>query len=1136
MISKKLVTIDFILNDQVTVELQCSHLQFAHPRYKIIVGLPDLSHYHYHITPQRTCFAGITVQDALHRVKKKNLQNIYHFGGEEDAFDLDFPTLYEIGIEDIQDGFNLTAAPHEIISIEEELFHKYPEVFNPSAHGQRNTGLTYNVQLMDGAKRIKQKSYPLNPSDEAVVLEFLEKAVKEGVLEEISSDNDLPVVPMFVTRNRNGKSRIVFDFRALNHYISSNYDFPVPQARDLLNAAANHQFHTTLDIKAAYTHINLTGDGIGVVSKFGTFKIAKMLFGLRSSPGVFNRCLHRVLSNVLKKYQNDEKVTINIYFDDISISSSGSEKFHKKVVDEVLEVFQQHHISLNKEKIQYCTTQLKYLGFCVENKVIKPDLDRFKVVQNWKPPTTASEAKHVSGFFNYFHSYLGIDVSKLLKPFYTFKPEEAALRDRNFTILQDALINRCSVFMYDAQKPVTIMVDSSLVGGGGVLLQANALGQLVPIRFCSFSYTPTQCRYPIIDLEFLSLITVVDKFSAYLNDKVTVYSDNSTVCSLVNSSNLNNRLLRFIERFSCYNINLKKIAGNNNIADILSRYQVENSGEKAIDEAVLSGASDVRLPGVKATLDVLDILQLDEFVDDPIENQLFEIDSREFAVENDMLNHFWTPILDHEENLENFYHFTDSTEKQTEKPSNGDHDVQNINEVANSSVTETATKLIEKGLDATVKDDQIYIFTNKEWKKFIADSELLSLFDRLHAATHASVIVLLHLLHDKGLYNPDSRLLAINSVRKCSRCSMFAYYPVNDTPLNIIPLAKPLNRWHLDYIGPFKSDNQPQMVKMEYILTAIDHTTGFNLCLCCPAPTATHVMLMVYTIISIFGPPSVILSDNASCFHSFKSTNDAFLKKFGIDYHFSSSLHPRSNGKNERFNRSFKSLLKQLGDLDSYWHLNTDLAAFLNNCKPNMYGYSPLYLATGRKLDDLSTVAAKLATEIPQSQFSVNRDPSLQLNHLGFKLKDLGSEPENDDERELMDAISYRVAKLEEVRLDTDKLQDLKYKARKASILNDHKTLSQYAIGEYVFKRRQKKTKNEWGFDGPYIVKRVLENAYVLENLDGKELKFTYNFKDLRPCFQYFNDPVRTILDWTSTYSEIQRDYVNRELQRITEE
>lgn len=73
------------------------------------------------------------------------------------------------------------------------------------------------------------------------------------------------------------------------------------------------------------------------------------------------------------------------YLDDIVIVTKTFEE-HLQWLKRVLEKIREAGLTINPEKSKFCRSQVKYLGFLVQQEGLKVDPDKTAPIENYPPP------------------------------------------------------------------------------------------------------------------------------------------------------------------------------------------------------------------------------------------------------------------------------------------------------------------------------------------------------------------------------------------------------------------------------------------------------------------------------------------------------------------------------------------------------------------------------------------------------------------------------------------------------------------------------------------------------------------------------------------------------------------------------
>lgn len=141
-------------------------------------------------------------------------------------------------------------------------------------------------------------------------------------------------------------------------------------------------------------------------------------------------------------------------------------------------------VKFNKEKIQYNTRQVKYLGHVFSENGMQLDDNRVKAVLQLKTPTCKKELQRLLGTFNYFRSFIP-NLSEVLAPLssllkndvlfcWSSHHEDALRKVKKLLTEAPVLVN------FDSSKTITIQSDASKEGLGCCLIQEGK-----PVCFAS---------------------------------------------------------------------------------------------------------------------------------------------------------------------------------------------------------------------------------------------------------------------------------------------------------------------------------------------------------------------------------------------------------------------------------------------------------------------------------------------------------------------------------------------------------------------------------------------------------------------------------------------------------------------------
>ena len=76
---------------------------------------------------------------------------------------------------------------------------------------------------------------------------------------------------------------------------------------------------------------------------------------------------------------------IIVYMDNILVFTNSLNEHHK-IVQQVLQILEEHHLYLKPEKCSFEMPTVNYLGIIVGNRIVKMDPKKVEAVKNWPIP------------------------------------------------------------------------------------------------------------------------------------------------------------------------------------------------------------------------------------------------------------------------------------------------------------------------------------------------------------------------------------------------------------------------------------------------------------------------------------------------------------------------------------------------------------------------------------------------------------------------------------------------------------------------------------------------------------------------------------------------------------------------------
>lgn len=315
--------------------------------------------------------------------------------------------------------------------------------------------------------------------------------------------------------------------------------------------------------------------------------------------------------------------------------------------------------------------------------------------------------------------------------------------------------------------------------------------------------------------------------------------------------------------------------------------------------------------------------------------------------------------------------------------------------------------------------------------------------------------------------------------RQCVKCAIFARKErLSVLPLQPIQVEQPFMRWGIDFIGPI---NPPSSAGHRWVLTAINYFTRWIEAVALKEANENVVLKFYDDLVTIFGVPKSIISDNSIAFVGLRVSDQAVRN--GIYLNTSSNYYPQGNGLAKSTNKNLIRIIKRLmEDNQRAWHtkLKSDLWADRITPKRSI-GNSPYVLVYGKETRLLLSIEL-LALDIMHQLEMFEQDP------LAVRYAQL---------MELEETRSKAMKSLEYHQLQTKRVFDKKSTPRV------------FREGDVVLKWDELKSKpvkhtkfdNFWS--GPFVITKCKEhNSFHLSKMDGDILPLIVNGLHLKRCFE----------------------------------
>ena len=305
--------------------------------------------------------------------------------------------------------------------------------------------------------------------------------------------------------------------------------------------------------------------------------------GLANSPDIFQEKMSTLMADL---------EFARTYLDDLLALTKSTFEDHLMKLELMLERLQNAGLKVNADKSTFCATEIKYLGYIITRKGIKPVKKKIDAILKIQAPQNVRQLRRFLGMVQYYRdlwqhrSHILTPLTDLvgecgttkgkkrkgIKKWYWTEQHQKAFIDIKAVLSREVLLAYPNFSL-----PFELHTDASSRQLGAVISQEGH-----PLAFFSRKLSKPQQNYTVTELELLSIVETLKEFrNILLGYKIIVHTDHKNLEH--DSQNMESqRALRWRLLIEEFNPTFKYIKGENNIvADALSRLEIEQESNSS---------------------------------------------------------------------------------------------------------------------------------------------------------------------------------------------------------------------------------------------------------------------------------------------------------------------------------------------------------------------------------------------------------------------------------------------------------------------------------------------------------------------------------------------------------------------------
>lgn len=812
---------------------------------------------------------------------------------------------------------------------------KYPNLFK--GIGKLNN-TTVKLHIDEKVKPVAQKPRRVPFHLRTKVEEEIEKLQSQDIIERIQGEPTPWVSPIVVVPKQNtDEVRICVDMREANKAIlRERHQMPtVDELTADLNGAT---VFSKIDLTSGYHQLELNNESRPITTfstHIGLFRYKRLNFGISSASEVFQETIRNVIHDI----PNSRNIS-----DDIIVYGK-TQAEHDEALDAVFNRLNERGLTVNKRKCLFNQQQIEFFGLVFSKDGVSPDPKKVEAIHNASTPKDTTEVKSFLGMTNYCARFIQgyATITEPLRrltrsevPFVWTEEQQTA-----FTTLKEQLRSDTVMSYFNPNEELEIIVDASPVGLGAILTQDGKV-----LSYASRALTDVESRYSQTEREALAIIWACEHFDMYTNGAhhFTVITDHKPLENIWKKPNPPARIQRWGLRLQPYKLTIKYQPGNTNPSDYLSRHPPNNNNKPNLQQYVAeSYVNFIAFNSTPRSMTLDDI------------KEATSKDKTLTTVMNFVRTSQWYKVKFVEDSdidlkeLKAFYTIRDELT------------CHNDNILLRNNLIVIPRTLRQQAVDIAHEGHQGITRT----KAFIRSK----------------------------VWFPGINEYVENTIKACIACQAATYNNTSQKePLQMTNM--PYGAWEYlsaDFLGPLPSG--------EYLLTVTDEHSRYPVVEIIRSTSANTVIPALDKILSQFGCPIELKTDNGPPFNSAKFSQ--YAKYMGFKHRKITPRWPQANGQVETFNTPIMKAIRSAHAEGKQW--KQTLYIFLRQYRSTPHTttkYTPHRLLFGRdprtKLPELATAKpesattaqAKLNDELAKAKAKQYADSRNKAKHREFEVGD----------------------------------------------------------------------------------------------------------------------------------------------------
>ena len=713
---------------------------------------------------------------------------------------------------------------------------RYAAVFG-SDRGRLNCAEGH-LDLRDDASPKFVKARPLPYALRDRVASELDRLERDGIITKVTwSDWATPIVPVI---KKDGSVRLCGDFKvSVNPQLKVD-QYPLPKIDDIFASLAGGKHFSKIDLRQAYLQMEMDDESKSLLTlntHKGLYRLNRLAFGVASAPAMWQCVMDQLLQGIPH---------VQCIIDDIIVTGETDDE-HLANLEAVLQRLLDAGLRAHPTKTRFFDAKTEYCGHEVSAAGLHKLQSKVDAIQKAPRPTTVAELRSFLGLVSYYRKFIP-NVATTLHPLNALLQRGQRWKwtpdcERAFQTIKQQMASDTILTHFNSDLPIRVASDASPYGLGAVLSHVMPSGEERPIAFASRTLSPAERNYSQIDKEALGIVWSLRKFHSYVYGRhFTLVTDHQPLTAIFHpSKHLPTMTASRLQRYAMflaghqYTIVYRKTADHGN-ADGLSRLPVPSTLDQDDDD------------------DAVNAFHLAQFEPLPVTAEQVRRETRRDPTLAAVYQAVQTGDFSSCTDYQPYYH------RRSELTSHQGCLLWGARVVIPPSLQHQVLEELHSSHCGIVRTKELarsYVW----WPRIDNDIELC--------------------------------------VSSCSNCQQHRHQPAK-APLHPWEWpARPWQRIHIDFAGPFLSSMW---------LIVVDAHSKWPEVMRMSSTTTEKTIEHLRTLFAHHGVPEQLVSDNGPQFTSDEFSH--FLQSNGTLHLRTAPYHPATNGLAERFVQTFKSAMQ----------------------------------------------------------------------------------------------------------------------------------------------------------------------------------------------------------------------------------